>query len=193
MSRIITIVSGIPRSGTSMMMRILMSGGMDVLADSNRTADEDNPLGYYEFEKVKRIKEDASWLEGSQGKAFKMVSMLLYDLPSIHDYKIIFMKRNMEEVVASQRRMLERSGHHENGVGDEEMGKLFYKHMNKLMKWIETRENMETLYVSYNDFIENPRKNAEIVNQFLDNRLDVEKMIKSIDASLYRNRADATI
>ena len=89
--QIIKIVSGLPRSGTSLMMQMLDSGGMEVVTDNIRTADVDNPKGYYEFERVKKIKEDSSWLKDTRGKVFKMVSMLLYDLPSDEEYKIIFM------------------------------------------------------------------------------------------------------
>ena len=100
------------------MMKMLEAGGMDVVVDHIRKADEDNPLGYYEFEKVKRIKEDASWLDDTRGKVFKMVSMLLYDLPADRQYRVIFMKRKMAEMLASQRRMLDRKGSR-GAAGDE--------------------------------------------------------------------------
>ena len=109
MNSVITIVSGLPRSGTSMMMRMLEAGGMEVVTDNIRKANGDNPHGYFEFEKVKKIKEDSSWLDETFGKVFKMVSMLLYELPSDKNYKIIFMKRNMKEIMASQRIMLKKA------------------------------------------------------------------------------------
>jgi len=121
MTEIITIVSGLPRSGTSMMMNMLEKGGMEALTDNIRKADEDNPKGYFEFEKVKKIKEDSSWLEKTRGKVFKMVSMLLYELPLTYKYRIIFMKRDMDEMLSSQRKMLEREG--KEGNTDDEMGK----------------------------------------------------------------------
>ena len=104
----LTVVSGLPRSGTSMMMRMLEQGGLPVLIDGVRTADDDNPNGYYEFEAVKQTREDASWLEGSEGKAVKMVYRLLYDLPPDRAYRVLFMTRNLDEVLASQRVMLTR-------------------------------------------------------------------------------------
>ena len=129
MNQTITIVSGLPRSGTSLMMQMLDSGGMEVVTDNIRPPDEDNPKGYYEFEKAKKIKEDPSWLKDMRGKAFKIVSMLLYDLPADEKYKVIFMKRNMDEILSSQNKMLERLGQNPNP--DDEMGELFAKHLNK--------------------------------------------------------------
>src|SRR5574340_974338 len=120
MNNTITIVSGPPRSGTSMMMKMLEAGGMEVIVDNVRQADDDNPHGYYELEKVKQIKEDTSWLESVQGKAVKMVSMLLYDLPADRTYNILFMKRDLAEILVSQRIMLERKGEGKN-FNEEEM------------------------------------------------------------------------
>jgi hypothetical protein len=187
----ITIVSGLPRSGTSMMMRMLEAGGMEVVTDNIRKADKDNPKGYYELEKAKKIKEDSSWLESTQGKVFKMVSMLLYDLPKDKRYKVIFMKRNMQEILTSQRRMLERQNPDKAGIDYEKMGRLYEKHLKDIDPWFETQENIDVVYISYNDLIENPRDNIEKCNRFLGNRLDVDKMVRVIDKSLYRNRADA--
>src|SRR5580692_4579151 len=95
----IIIVSGLPRSGTSVMMQMLDHGGVEVVTDHVRTADTDNPKGYYELEKVKKVKADATWLPATRGKAFKMVSQLLYDLPPGEKYCILFMERNLEEVL----------------------------------------------------------------------------------------------
>src|SRR5262245_57688671 len=106
----IIVVSGLPRSGTSLMMQMLDNGGIAVVTDNFRTADTDNPRGYYEYEKVKKIKQDASWLPGTRGKAFKMVSQLLYDLPPEEQYRILFMERDLEEMLLSQEKMLERLG-----------------------------------------------------------------------------------
>ena len=189
MSQEITIVSGLPRSGTSLMMQMLDKGGMEVVTDNIRQADKDNPKGYYEFEKVKKIKEDAAWLKDTRGKVFKMVSMLLYDLPSDEKYKIIFMKRNMEEVLASQRKMLKRRNQ-KSGPEDDEMAELFKKHLTKIHTWLVQQKNIEILYVNYNDLIENPLKEAETLNEFLGGELDAVKMAGVIDKSLYRNRGE---
>ncbi len=188
MQRVITIVSGLPRSGTSMMMKMLEAGGMEVVVDNIRKSDEDNPKGYYEFEKVKKIKTDASWLDGTRGKVFKMVSMLLYDLPADRQYKIIFMKRNMDEMLASQRAMLVRLGKPADEVKDEELARLFGRHLAGIEKWLDQQKNMGVLYVNYNEIMKNPRDAVQNVNRFLNNGLDAEKMAGVVDASLYRQR-----
>lgn len=193
MDSVITIVSGLPRSGTSVMMQMLEAGGIEVVVDNIRKADEDNPRGYYEFEKVKRIKDDSSWLDRTRGKAFKMVSMLLYELPKDKKYKVIFMRRNMVEMLTSQRRMLKRHDRDKRDANDEEMARLYGKHLNQIERWLEKQEHIDVIYLNYNDVIESPHKSAEIVNRFLGNRLSVEKMVKAVDKSLYRNRASAVI
>ena len=188
MDNIITIVSGLPRSGTSMMMQILESGGMKVVTDNIRKANEDNPHGYYEYEKVKKIKEDTGWLKESRGKAFKMVSQLLYDLPSDENYKVIFMKRKMNEILASQSKMLERMEGSKDGTSNAKMGEFFNKHILKIIDWIEGRKYIDVLYIDYNDLLTNPDEHIKTLNRFLNYKLNEEKAVKVIDSSLYRNR-----
>lgn len=186
----ITIVSGLPRSGTSMMMKMLESGGMEVLVDNARKADGDNPRGYYEFERTKKMKQDTSWLSSAHGKVVKVVSMLLYDLPLDRKYKIIFMRRKMKEILVSQKSMLRRKGAKESDISDGEMAKIFSRHLKAIEGWVENRENIEVLYINYNDVVDNPYEISQIVNRFLDNGLDVKKVAKVVDQSLYRNRVD---
>ena len=188
MDRFITIVSGLPRSGTSMMMKMLEAGGIELVVDNIRHADEDNPNGYYELEKVKKIKEDISWLEETTGKAFKMVSALLYNPPADKNYKIIFMERKMEEMIASQNKMLERKDITKKVSSDEKMGELFKKHLKAIKQWLLGQKNMEILYISYNSLIVDPQKNAETVNRFIGGNLDTAKMSSIVDKSLYRQR-----
>lgn len=188
MDNTITIVSGLPRSGTSMMMKILEVGGMEIVTDIIRKVNEDNPHGYYEYEKVKEIKEDASWLKETRGKAFKMISQLLYDLPSNENYKVIFMKRKMNEILASQSKMLERMGSSKDGISDEKMGEFFDKHLSKIIDWIEGRKYIDVLYIDYNDFLINPDEHIKTLNRFLNYKLNEGKAVKVIDKSLYRNR-----
>ncbi len=188
MDKTISIVSGLPRSGTSMMMRMLDAGGMDVMTDHIRKADEDNPKGYYEFEKAKKIREEASWLDSAQGKVFKMVSMLLYDLPSDRNYKIVFMKRNMDEILASQRRMLIRQGRAVQEPDDKEMGIIFAKHLRHAEEWLGQQKHTDVLYMNYNEIIRNPGAHADILNSFFDSRLNAAAMAGVIDRNLYRNR-----
>jgi hypothetical protein len=188
MNDVITIVSGLPRSGTSMMMKMLEAGGMDVAVDNIREADEDNPKGYYELEKVKDIKNDYSWLDNVQGKVVKMVSMLLYELPSTRDYNIIFMQRDIGEILASQRTMLQRKGNRSD-INDEEMGKLFNRHLEEIENWLAGQKNMRVFYINYKNVIEDPRNIAQVINHFLNETLNIEKMVETVDRSLYRQRS----
>ncbi|HEV3024009.1 MAG TPA: sulfotransferase domain-containing protein [Pirellulales bacterium] len=182
----IIIVSGLPRSGTSLMMQMLDNGGVELVTDGVRAADTDNPRGYYELEQVKSIKRDASWLPQTRGKAFKMVSQLLYDLPSSERYRIIFMERDFDEMLASQEKMLERLG--KRAAARHEIVRSFTLHLERLHLWLAQQPNMLRLLVSYNDLIAEPRLQAEHVRQFLGVEADVERMARTVDPSLYRNR-----
>jgi hypothetical protein len=185
---VVTIVSGLPRSGTSLMMSMLEAGGMQVLTDQIREPDEDNPEGYYEFERVKQIEHDRSWLEDAKGKVVKIVSERLTHLPEGYAYKVIFMRRKMEEVLASQRKMLIRRGEPAPRISDEEMAELFKRHLREVDTWLARQPHIEVIYVWYNEVLENPIAPAERINQFLSNTLDVEKMVNVVDPTLYRQR-----
>lgn len=187
-SKFLTIVSGLPRSGTSMMMRMLEAGGMEVVVDNLRTADEDNPAGYYEFEPVKKTKQDTSWIDEARGKAVKMVYRLLYDLPAGYSYRVIFMRRKIEEVLASQKKMLERNGKVDPAVSDDEMEKLFRSQLQKFEQWVATQPQFQMLEVSYNEMLSNPDPAVEKINSFLGGQLNADAMIEVVDPNLYRNR-----
>lgn len=185
----ITIVSGLPRSGTSMMMKILEAGGLPLLTDNIRTPDEDNPNGYYEFEQVKKLSQgDTSWLTDAQGKAVKVISALLTYLPTIYIYDIVFMHRAEHEILASQRKMLVHRGEDPNKISDDQVIKLFKKHLTQVHTWINSQPNIKRIDVNYNQIVEEPGPQIERVNQFLDNKLDVEKMIQVVERKLYRQR-----
>jgi len=183
----LTVVSGLPRSGTSMMMRLLELGGMPVLTDEQRVADDDNPNGYYEFEAVKQTAEDSSWLQGSEGSAVKMVYRLLYDLPQDRNYRVLFMRRNLDEVLASQQVMLNRHGAADK-VSDAQMMKLFRAEIDSFYKWVEGKSHIDLIDVDYNAMLADPSKELMKVNSFLGKSLDVDKMLAGVDSSLYRNR-----
>lgn len=184
----LTIVSGLPRSGTSMMMRMLEQGGLPVIVDNIRKPDEDNPQGYYEFEPVKKTKDDPSWVNGSAGKAVKMVYRLLYDLPTGHQYRVIMMRRNLDEVIKSQEVMLERSGKSGGALSDEKLKKMFADELARVEKWMDERPNFRFIEVDYNEMIRDPRPLAQRINAFLDGGLDEQKMAQVVDPSLYRQR-----
>ncbi len=184
----ITIVSGLPRSGTSMMMQMLEAGGIPTLKDDIREADTDNPKGYYEFERVKQIAKDQDWLPEAKGKVVKMVSALLTQLPDSYRYKIVFMQRQMEEILASQKVMLSRRSQPADKVSDEQMATLFRTHLKQIQKWIESQPNVEVLYVNYNEMLAEPRPQVDRLAQFLGLPLDRDKMTAVIDRALYRER-----
>ncbi len=182
----IIIVSGLPRSGTSLMMQMLDHGGIEIVTDNIRAADPDNPRGYHEFERVKKIKEDVSWLPATRGKAFKMVSQLLYHLPASEQYRIIFMERDLDEMLLSQEKMLQRLN--QRAAPREQIKQAFTLHLDRLHSWLRQQGNMQVLCVRYNLVLDRPEEQAARVNAFLGGKASVEGMVKAIDVSLYRNR-----
>ncbi len=186
----ITIVSGLPRSGTSMMMKMLEAGGLEAVTDGERKADEDNPRGYYEFELVKRIQENVSWFPQVQGRAVKMVSELLFHLPAEFEYRIVFMERNLDEIIRSQNTMLKRMGRERSGVTDDQIRKLFEKHLIKVTEWLRQQKNIRTLFISYNNTLEDPKTSIEELKGFFSDctDLDTDKMSSVIDPNLYRQK-----
>jgi hypothetical protein len=182
----IIVVSGLPRSGTSLMMQMLAGGGIEIVTDAIRTADCDNPRGYQEFERVKKIKHDSSWLPEARDKAFKMVSQLLYDLPPSERYRIIFMERDLDEVLASQEKMLERLGR--AAAPREPMKAAYQSHLDRLDSWLTQQPNMRVLRISYNALVEEPVAQARRVCEFLERIMDLDAMVSAVDPALYRNR-----
>ncbi len=186
---VITVVSGLPRSGTSMMMRMIDAGGIPALTDNVRRADEDNPRGYYEFEPVKKTREDPSWLKRAGGRVVKMVYRLLYDLPPGHEYRVIFMRRNLDEVIASQDVMLSRRGRSSDQLGKDKLVGLFEQQLGEFEAWARTQPHFKILYVSYNDTLESPGPTIAAVNEFLGGRLNTQAMRQVVEPSLYRQRS----
>ena len=185
----ITIVSGLPRSGTSVMMQMLVAGGLPALTDGERRADEDNPRGYFEFEPVKQTKRDPSWLERAEGRVVKMVSLLLFDLPGDRQYRIVLTQRDIGEVLASQAVMLRNLGR-PPGPPDEEMRRIYEAHLRRLDGWLAERPQLPVLRVDYREVVRAPRETALRLAGFLGAGLDLERMAASVDRRLYRNRAD---
>jgi hypothetical protein len=184
----ITIVSGLPRSGTSLMMQMVDKGGIPALTDKIRAADEDNPKGYYEFEPVKKTKEDPSWLAEARGKVVKMVYRLLYDLPTGYRYRIVFTRRKLEEVIASQNVMLDRQSKEGGGLSDDKLLDVFRAELERAYQWIDEQPNFEVLYVDYNEMINDPAAQVAKINDFLGGGLDTDAMTSVVDPSLYRQR-----
>ncbi len=185
----VIIVSGLPRSGTSMMMQMLEAGGIEILSDGERAADDDNPKGYYELEAVKKTKEDASWLEAAAGKAVKMISQLLLDLPADRDYQVIFMRRDLREILASQQKMLDRRGGGESAdIDDAQMEALFAKHLEQTIDWIESQPNMKMVEVWHAQTVTEPDVVAAQVTDFLERDMNQDRMTAVVDGGLHRNR-----
>jgi len=184
----IIVVSGLPRSGTSMMMKMLAEGGLSLVTDSLRSADDDNPNGYFEFERVKQLADgNIGWLDGAQGEVVKVISALLEHLPSSHRYKVIFMERAVPEVLASQKKMLAHRKE-EAKVSDAEMEKQFRDHLKAVKYWLARQPNLEVLYVDYNRMMAAPEADCRRVAEFIGVPVDVDRMLSVPNQALYRNR-----
>ena len=187
----VTVVSGLPRSGTSMMMRMLETGGMSVVTDHIRVPDESNPKGYYEFERVKQLQDgNTRWIAEGKGKVVKIISALLEYLPPEHQYRIVFMQRNMPEILASQREMLLRRGEPTDRISDHHLTGFYQDHLAHIADWLSEQGNMKAIYLHYNQIMENPREPIAQLCQFLQPLpLNPNKMLSVVESSLYRQRA----
>ncbi|MBN1881254.1 MAG: sulfotransferase domain-containing protein [Deltaproteobacteria bacterium] len=185
----IIVVSGLPRSGTSLMMRMLKAGGVEIVTDDIRRANIDNPKGYFEYERVKTLPTDNSWVKELSGRAVKVISFLLRHLPEGLEYRVIFMRRNLEEVLMSQNTMLVHRGK-EPGDDDGEMMSEFAEHLEKTFSLIESRPEMKVLYVDYSSAIEDPEGCVIQVSEFLGREMDEAACRKAVDPELYRNRVE---
>ncbi len=188
--RPVIVVSGLPRSGTSMAMKMLEAGGVPLVTDNQRTADVDNPKGYFEDERVKELAEadDTSWVAEARGQAIKVVSSLLQYLPRDLNYQLLFMRRNLEEVIASQAKMLERRGE-TSDTEDERMIELYQGHLRRVSAMLRHAPHFRHVDLQYTEVLASPRREAERLRDFLGWELDVERMAAVVDERLYRNRA----
>jgi len=186
----VVVVSGLPRSGTSMAMRMLEAGGLPIFTDRQRLADEDNPKGYYELERVKKLGQetDRLWLREAQGKGIKIVSHLLTKLPPDLLYKVVFMNRAIEEVVASQNKMLERRGQTVEAGMDRRVAALFEQHLREVRSWLAARANLKVMYLDYADIVRYPEAAAQQMCGFIGLGLEWRSMAQAVDPALYRNR-----
>lgn len=183
------IVSGLPRSGTSMMMKMLEAGGILAMTDNLRIADDDNPNGYYEVEQVKQLKAgQTTWLAEADGQAIKVISALLEYLPREHDYQIIFMQRPMTEILASQKQMLIRRGEPTDLVTDDALAVMYDKHLVSVSQWLAKQPNMQRLDLQYGDVLGDPMTAARQIADFLGQSLNITNMAGVVDPTLYRQR-----
>lgn len=186
----IVVVSGLPRSGTSMMMQMLAAGGLDVLTDDHRQPDENNPRGYYEFAPVKRLHmgED-DWVHEAVGKSVKVISTQLHHLPDVYDYQVILMTRPLIEVLRSQAAMLKQMGQSQNRFNADKLATEYEQHLNAVLTWCDTHDHIRLLTVDYLTALEQPETTAHDVQAFLDRPLDIPAMISAVDPALHRQRA----
>ncbi len=190
--RPIVVVSGLPRSGTSMAMKMLEAGGLPLVTDGLRRADEDNPKGYFEYEPVKDLAQtaDKSWLAGARGKGVKIISYLLKELPPDYNYRVVFMRRDLREILASQAKMLERRGE-TSETDDERMMELFETDLWKASYLLKHAPQFRVLPVHYTEVLAQPLEQARRIDTFLGGGLDVAKMAAAVDPELYRQRAES--
>lgn len=173
-----------------MMMNMLKAGGLPILSDGIRKADQDNPQGYFEFEPAKRLREgNDSWLADARGKAVKLISELLFHLPETYTYQVIFIQRDLSEVLASQAQMLRNLSKNPNDVEDAQFMQIMKKHSAKVRSWINASSKSDCMYLEYSVVIEKPLNEAARVNSFLQENLDVEAMAQIVDPALYRQRS----
>jgi hypothetical protein len=189
----VTVVSGLPRSGTSMLMRMLEAGGIPALTDGLRAADADNPHGYFELESVKQLPADTAWIEAAQGKAVKVVSALVDKLPAGHRYRVVFVERDLGEVLASQRRMLERRGQPTDRVSDAAMAAMFKGHVAAVLGRVQEMPATRLMRIGHGEVLACPAGAARRLDDFLAGGLDRDAMAAAVDPSLWRQRASAPV
>ncbi len=184
----ITVVSGLPRSGTSLMMQMLAAGGLPPLTDELRAPDESNPRGYFEFDPIKRLRTDRSWIEQAKGRAIKVIHLLLQELPvdAPLQYRVIFMRRPLEEVIASQRAMLERQG--KKAADDALLRRIFPAQLQQAEQWLAASSAFQVLSLDHGALFTNPQPVVEELNAFLGGELEVAAMLRVIDPALHRQR-----
>jgi hypothetical protein len=185
----ITIVSGLPRSGTSLMMQMLVAGGMTALSDGERAPNVDNPRGYLEWERIKTLPEDPGCIAEAKGKVVKVISRLLLSLPESHEYTVIFMQRPLPEILASQDAMLRRRGAYKDDANPGAIVAAFGKHLREVYAWLEAKPHVRALEVRYHDVLNQPKAISEKLANFLGIPLDTAAMANQVDTSLYRNRS----
>jgi hypothetical protein len=172
-----------------MAMKMLAAGGLPILTDGVRTADESNPSGYLEFEPVKALPTgtDTRWLASARGKAVKIVSPLLTYLPESYDYRVLFMRRDLDEIVASQQAMLD-ARQEPRAAADDRLRTRYEEHLLQIDRFLARRSCFSSLTVHYADVLADPREQSARIAAFLGGRLDVSRMAAVVEPTLYRRR-----
>jgi len=188
----VTVVTGLPRSGTSMLMQMLLAGGMPVLSDAVRAADVSNPRGYFEFEAVKGTRRDSRWVADAAGKAVKVVHLLVPDLPAGYSYRVLAIRRNIAEVLASQEALLHAQGRHGAELPPQRLGEILLAQLEEAVRWVEQQPHFSILHLNFHEVIAAPLAQARRMNEFLGGGLDERKMAAAVEPSLYRQRHGRT-
>lgn len=184
----IYVVSGLPRSGTSLAMQMLAAGGLPLLTDGARQPDADNPRGYCEWERIKRLADEPTLIAEAEGKVVKVISSLLPALPGRHEYRVIFMLRPVEEVVASQAAMIRHLGTRGSALAPAAMAAALRAHRNQVLAWLGGEPQLRTLKLDYHELLAHPLDRARELQSFLGLSLDLEAMARVVDPSLYHQR-----
>jgi hypothetical protein len=189
----ITVVSGLPRSGTSLMMQMIIAGGIPALTDGLRSADENNLKGYLEWEAAKALPQSPEAITAAEGKVVKVISALLRSLPGPFEYRVVFMRRPLDEVIVSQNRMLERLGREVAPVPQASVVTAFNNHLKETKKWLSEQPNMRVHYVDYPSVVQQPAVESEHIAEFLGQQLNIQAMTAQVEKSLYRERSGAVM
>lgn len=185
----VTVVSGLPRSGTSLAMQVIHAGGIPALTDGQRTSDDSNPRGYFELERVKQLRQDKSWLDDAAGKVVKVIHLLLAELPDDRPYRVVLMQRDLREVVQSQAAMLARTGRAGGQLPPERLIAVYEQQLKTVEQWLAARPNFGVLRVQYAQLVSAPAAVVPVMNAFLGGMLDEARMRAAVDPGLYRNKA----
>ena len=180
----ILVVSGLPRSGTSLMMQMLEAGGISILSDGIRQADTNNAKGYYELEAVKNLETDYAWLYDAHGKAVKVISHLLRKLPPSFEYRIILMQRPLDIIVRSQNKMLKNLNKESGNLSDQQLVQLYELHLEQTIAWMEQQDNVRSLKIQYEDLLTDTDEQIKKIDSFLDLDLNKYAMREIVDKTL---------
>ena len=184
----LTIVTGVPRSGTSLVMQMLAAGGHPIASDGVRGADPDNPRGYFELEAAKRLERDASWLQPLAGRALKLLPTLVPSLPPELRYRVLLVRRRLDEVLDSQRAMLARRGETTTPAEDARLRPAFTAQLARLEAWLAAQDGLVWLRIDHAELLGQPVRAAERLAGFLGGGLDARAMATCIDPALHRQR-----
>lgn len=171
------------------MMQMLVAGGMTALSDGERRADDDNPRGYLEWERIKQLANDPACIAEAEGKVVKVISRLLLSLPEGHEYRVVFMQRPLPEVLASQDQMMRRRGTYKEGANPAVIAAAFEKHLRDVYAWLDSKSYIKALRLAYQSVLSQPKETSQKLSEFLGITLDLTAMSQQVDASLYRNRS----